>query len=44
MDIIYLDFQKAYDKVPHYRLLLNVKADGIWDGIIYIYIYIYIYI
>ena len=29
VDIIYLDFQKAYDKVPHQRLLLKLKAHGI---------------
>ena len=34
VDIIYLDFQKAFDKVPHQRLLLKSKAHGIWDGII----------
>ena len=34
VDIIYLDFQKAFDKVPHQRLLLKLKADGIGDGII----------
>ena len=34
VDIIYLDFQKAYDKVPHQRLLLKLKAQGIEDGII----------
>ena len=34
MDIIYLDFQKAFDKVPHQRLLLKIKAHGIGDGII----------
>ena len=33
VDIIYLDFQKAFDKVPHQRLLLNLKAHGIWDSI-----------
>ena len=35
VDIIYLDFQKAFDKVPHQRLLLKLKAHGIGDGIIY---------
>ena len=34
VDIIYLDFQKAFDKVPHQRLLLKLKAHGIRDGII----------
>ena len=33
-DIIYLDFQKAFDKVPHQRLLLKLKAYGIGDDII----------
>ena len=27
--IIYLDFQKAFDKVSHQRLLLKLKAHGI---------------
>ena len=31
VDIIYLDFQKAFDKVPHQRLLLKLKAHGIGD-------------
>ena len=31
---IYLDFQKAFDKVPCQRLLLKLKAHGIRDGII----------
>ena len=28
MDVIYLDFSKAFDKVPHKRLLLKLKAMG----------------
>ena len=33
--IIYLDFQKAFDKVSHQRLVLKLKAHdhGIGDGI-----------
>merc|ERR1711917_13188 len=31
MDIIYLDFSKAFDKVPHKRLLEKMKAHSI-DG------------
>ena len=34
VDIIYLDFQKAFGKVPHQRLLFQLKAHGIGDGII----------
>ena len=33
VDIIYLDFQKAFDKMPHQRLLLKLKAHGIGDSI-----------
>ena len=33
-NIIYLDFQKAFDKVPHQRLLFKLKAHGIGDGIL----------
>lgn len=33
VDIIYLDFQKAFDKVPHKRLLIKLKAHGI-DGMV----------
>ena len=29
VDIIYLDFQKAFGKVPHQRLLLILKTHGI---------------
>ena len=34
VDIIYLDFQKAFDKVPNQRLLLKLKTHGIGDGLI----------
>jgi len=29
VDVIYLDFQKAFDKVPHKRLMLKIKSLGI---------------
>ena len=29
VDIIYLDFQKAFDKVPHKRLLKKLESHGI---------------
>ena len=29
VDILYLDFQKAFDSVPHKRLLDKLKAHGI---------------
>ena len=29
MSFIYLDFRKAFDKVPHKRLMVEVKAHGI---------------
>ena len=34
MDVVYLDFQKAFDKVPHLRLLLKLKAHGIGNDVI----------
>ena len=34
IDIIYLYFQKAFDKMLHQRLLLKLKAHGIGDGIL----------
>ena len=33
VDNIYLDFQKAFDKVPYQRVLLKLKAQGNGDGI-----------
>ncbi len=29
LDIVYLDFQKAFDKVPHNKLMFKVKQPGI---------------
>ena len=29
MDILYLDFKKAFDKVPHHRLCMKLRALGI---------------
>ena len=34
VDVIYLDFQKAFDKVPHQRLLLKLKSHGMGNSII----------
>ncbi len=29
MDVLYLDFSKAFDRVPHERLLLKLNNHGI---------------
>ena len=29
VDVLYLDFKEAYDRVPHGRVILKVKALGI---------------
>ena len=34
VDVIYLDFQKASDKVPHVRLLRKVESHGICGNIL----------
>ena len=34
VDVVYLDFQKAFDKVPHQRWLLKLKGHGIGNNVI----------
>ena len=34
VDVIYLDFQKAFDKVPHQRLIRKSKSHGMGNNII----------
>ena len=34
VDVVYLDFQKAFDKVAHQRLILKLKAHGIGNDVI----------
>ena len=33
-DVIYLDFQKAFDNVPHQRLILNLKSHCMGNSVI----------
>ena len=34
VDVINLDFQKAFDKVPHQRLLMTLEAHGLGGDIL----------
>ena len=34
VDVIYMDFQKAFDSVPHRRLLLKLEAAGIQQNVL----------
>ena len=34
VDVIFLDFLKAFDKVPHQRLIFKLKSHGMGNSII----------
>ena len=34
VDVIYLDFQKAFDKVPHQQLLIKFKSHGMGESVV----------
>ena len=34
VDVIYLDFQKAFYKVPHQRLLIKLKSHGMGESVV----------
>ena len=34
VDVMYLDFQKAFDKMPHQRLLIKLKYHGMGESVV----------
>jgi len=34
MDVVYLDFAKAFNKVPHKRLIIELEADSITGKVV----------
>ena len=34
VDVIYLDFQEEFDKVPHQRLIIRLKSHGMGNSIV----------
>ena len=34
VDVIYLDFQNEFDKVPHQRLIIKLQSHGMGNSII----------
>ena len=34
MDLLYLDFAKAFDKVPHQRLITKLRAHGLNESVV----------
>ena len=34
VDLVYLDFAKAFDKVPHYRLFKKLEAHGLGGNVL----------